>query len=151
MLSEALPANFTGEGETTVVNDVMTALNTAPGGNIKLFKADFVPTHDSLKADFDAAEADYTGYNPGTLNIYTGPFIDSDGRSFIVGKQMTFTVGAGPVTPNLLGGGWIEDTGNNVIHYFLFNNPVNFSVTGQSMKVQHTFRESGFSEVLIDI
>lgn len=76
---------------------------------MKLTKAQIALSRTTVLADLTAVEADFTGYAAITLAAVGTSFFDGvrGGVSFSVPTQQ-WTVGAAPVTPNTVYGGWFE-------------------------------------------
>lgn len=123
-----------------------TALKTqlvADGYVAKLYKAGWAPDADSVAADFDAHEADFTGYasttNGGAGRLWSGPAIDQAGNVGIVSPSNYFQA-TDAVAPNMIGGMWIEKTAGDVYRRIPFPEPVD--MTAALRFLDATFFES---------
>lgn len=72
---------------------------------LRLYQSSFVPTPDSVEADFVAAEATFTGYAPVVLT-YSPAGLEADGKAVSFSNDATYQATDG-VTPNTIGGMWL--------------------------------------------
>lgn len=111
---------------------------------LRLFKNSFVPTVDSVKADFVAAEADYDGYTAGGLTVtaFGDPFFDPAGGASIISPLKTFAYvdGVGHVG-NMIGGWWLDLAAGDLWCYGTFPAPVALSADGMALNMTVTLNE----------
>jgi len=91
-------------------------------GKIRLFKNSLgVPTVNTLKADFEAEEADFTGYPAGGYDITDMlPVMPAPGGGVVITSNkvnVSYTSG----DPNTIGGYWVEDGAGNVFDSFIYD------------------------------
>jgi hypothetical protein len=110
---------LTTEAMVKGLTDKRTLLALAP---LKLFKSSFTPGPASVVADFDAAEADFTGYAAVALS-WSAVGIDSDGQPGIISTRAFFQATA-DTADNEIGGAWMETAGGDLYEYWVFDQPV---------------------------
>lgn len=93
---------------------------------LKLYKSSFIPTNQSLLADFVAAEADFSGYAFATLS-WDAVGVDSLGNYFTEGSNSLFQA-SDALNPNTIGGAWIETATGTLVMFLPFDVPVNMTV-----------------------
>lgn len=105
----------------------LTTLKTefvADGYHVHLFVAGFNPGPNSTHADFTGAEATFTGYSVKDIGgagfLFIGPMIDANGNVVLATPAMDW-IATDAVTPNMIGGYWVEDTANGIRRYGVFN------------------------------
>jgi len=128
------------EGALADATAIKTNLSTTT--TVRLFKSGWTPSAQSVAADFVAHEATYQGYALATIAAWVGPYIYGGGAGyFIAGPDQYFPWIAGTGDAgNDIGGYWIEDVGNKVREYVLFDNPVAINGAGQVIPVTPTMQ-----------
>ena len=113
------------ERQTALVNSV-----------IHLFKASLSPNGSTPLADYTAAEADYDNYLPLTFAAWDDPIL-APGSGYMIGSPLVqFEVGlTDPVTPNTIGGCWVEDAANKLRIAVIFDEPVPMQLAGQGLPI----------------
>lgn len=106
-------------GQVVVLGAVRTFLS---GAKCKLFQSSLIPTPTTLQAAFAAAIATFTGYADFVI-VWSAVGIGADGNAYIVGSRAFFQATDG-VTPNTLGGFWLEDAGGDLLCYGVFSSPI---------------------------
>lgn len=107
---------FTAQAAARKANVIKTSLALAV---LHLIKAPFTMTAFSTKAEMEAAEADFDGYDPEDgypLTAFTGPTSDPSGGAVLTSPLVNVIYGpAGdPPVGNLIAGWWIEDATSEV-------------------------------------
>jgi hypothetical protein len=92
---------------------------------VRLFKSSFVPTPDSDVAAFIAAEANFAGYAAG-LPTYSAVGIDATGNYVFVTSRL-FYQATDAVTPNDIGGFWLESAGGVLQCFGIFAAPISLN------------------------
>lgn len=101
---------------------------------VHLFKSSLVPTPATVLADYEAAEADYDSYAPITLTAWAGPILAPGTGYMILSPGVLFTVGAtDPVTPNTVGGFWLEDAAGDLRLVGMFEPTLPMQLAGQGI------------------
>jgi len=94
---------------------------------VHLFVEGFAPTPLSTHADFLANEATFTGYASksvgGVGELFIGPMLNSQNQVVFATPSLNWIATDG-VTPNNIGGYWVENTANAVRRYSVFPVPV---------------------------
>jgi hypothetical protein len=122
-----------GSGRGTFDTDaaVADAIRTLLGidTQVHLFQTSLTPNFNTLKADFEANEADFTGYATTDIAAWTATITDPDGgKSFQSGIQ-TFAMTATTVTNKI--GGWFLVNGDGfMLGYGLFDTPITIAAIG---------------------
>lgn len=102
---------------------------------VRLFKDSLVPSVSTVKADLEAAEADYDGYTAGgeTITAFLGELLDPAGGASITAPTVQFDfVSANPtVNTNNVGGFWLEDAAGAVRVIGTFAAPIPMEFNGQ--------------------
>jgi hypothetical protein len=94
---------------------------------LRLFLQSFVPTPASLQAAFLAAEATFTGYPAGGIVVtWSAVGVDAEGVATMIGSRSFFQA-TDAVTPNLIGGAWLETAAGLVEEYCVFQPPVDMT------------------------
>lgn len=106
-------------GQVFSLGLLRTALLAA---KLKLYQSTFTPTRSSLIADFNAAEADFTGYAAATI-VWSAVGIDAGNNARSTGSR-AFYQATDAVTPNVIGGCWLEDSTGVLVGYYPFTAPV---------------------------
>lgn len=81
------------------------------GSKVRLFKAGFVPSVLTTRAELEAEECDYTGYAEAVIAAWGDPINSDLGGAQITAPTQQFSVAATPAVTNSVGGYWIEDAG----------------------------------------
>jgi hypothetical protein len=105
---------------------------------VKLFKAGFVPTVNTLVAELDAEECDFDDYAPATITAWLDPATATDGGWRITAPTVQFLCAAAQVTPNLVGGFWIELAAGDVVLIQQFDEDAPMAEAGDSIQLTPT-------------
>lgn len=105
---------------------------------VKLFKFGFVPTVETVVAELDAQECDYTTYAPETITAWLPVVARPGGGSQITAPTVQFELAADPAVPNTVGGYWIELAGGDVFLVRQFDNPVSMTEAGNFVQITPT-------------
>lgn len=122
-------------------------LVTLAGAELHLYQSTFVPDENSLLADFTAAEADYTGYASVVLT-YSAIALDEDG-GYVAVTNRAFFQATDAVSPNTIGGAWVETAGAGLIEYFPFAVPVPMTEALASMAALGFIRNPGPDQLYV--
>lgn len=99
----------------------------ANGYIVHLFLENNAPTPQWTHTDFAAVEAGFTGYAPIALGgagfLWNGPLLNSQGQIVLESSAANF-VATDAVTPQNIGGWWIENTATTVRRYGIFPIPL---------------------------
>lgn len=128
-------ANFTKAGAIYLAGLLQ---NQMIGGKVRAFQSSFTPTPASVKADFVAAECDYTGYVSGGIDVaaWSTPILAPAGGSVITSDLSQFLwSGSLPGVANFVGGFWWENADGGVVCYGLLDTPISLSGPGQGIPV----------------
>jgi len=98
---------------------------------IALFRNDFIPTTNSVLADF--TEANFVGYAPQTLSTPNPAFLNGGQAAEVDADLVTFTQTAGPA--QVVYGYFIYDPALVVVAAQRFPAPVNMTGAGASLDV----------------
>jgi hypothetical protein len=134
-----MPAFETLEANIQDATERQTAFAAS---KVRLFKSTLIPTPSTTKAEFVAAEADYTDYPAGGEAIATwlAPILNPAGGASISAPTVQFDVTtANPPDTNLIGGAWLEDAAGKVRLVMPFAAPVPMEVQGQGFPLNLTF------------
>jgi len=142
-------ASVMREGAAVALQALLQAICEDPAelltAEIRLFTNDQNASCEQVDGDY--TEADFTGYAAvpvGGVNPCAGILqigLDEDGVPTIYLDQQTFTVGAGPVTPNTVYGWYIVVEGSGLVDPALLavrrfaNGPFSMADTGDQLKV----------------
>lgn len=105
---------------------------------VKLFKAGFVPTVNTVVAELDAEECDYTTYAPETITAWLTPVSSPLGGKQISAPTVQFELAADAAVPNNVGGYWIELAGGDVVLIRQFDTPVPMVSAGDFVQISPT-------------
>lgn len=105
---------------------------------IKLFKFGLTPTNETVVADLDAAECDFDDYAPETITAWLPVVAAPGGGSQITAPTEQFLCAADQVTPNTVGGYWIELAGGDVVLIRQFEAGVPMVNAGDFLQVSPT-------------
>lgn len=97
-------------GKTNLANSVLS-----------LFKAGFVPTPQSVKADFEAAECDFDGYATKTIVAWSDPVLAGDGYAIYAPTQTFAWALNVDAVGNQVGGWWLELAAGTLYEYGTFD------------------------------
>lgn len=109
------------------LGDLAALIALLTTGKAHLYQDDgFVPDANSLLADFNAHEADFTGYTAGgeTLAAPTGPYNDGVDQVADNFPTIAFQPAAPVLVSNDIRGVYFEDSNNDVQEYWIFDQPV---------------------------
>lgn len=129
----------------------VTAIQTPfATGKIRLIQSPLTLTPGMNEADLVAVEADYTGYAAKTLTTLPAPYIDqvNGGVSFEIPTQQ-FDIGATPTVFNDIYGGWVEDSGANLLMAFTVINPYPMQGVGDALPLNLILNFFGSNQVYV--
>ena len=117
--------------------EAVAAVVLAAPGKIRLFKSTLVPTSSNVIADFEAAEADFTGYPAGGISTITPADAILTGPGVAASSYGTYTFVSGtPFTvSNLIRGFWIETAGGAMVGFHTFAAAVTIGGLGSGLVV----------------
>lgn len=130
-----MPLIFTKLGSVAQLDEVR--VNSLDGLGIALFKNNFIPTSNSVLADF--TEAAFPGYAPGTIIMSTPAFLNGQGRAEADADLVTFT--ATGASAEMIFGFFLYDAGLVVRYAERFNAPQPMTVAGAALDVGVKFTE----------
>ena len=122
-------------------NILKTALAAS---KLRAYKAPFVPSPTSVKADFVANECDYSGYTAGgeTITAFGTPYLDPAGGATIAAPSIQFQgATASPFVSNGINGFWIETSGGDLLTYWPLTSPVNITSPDDGVPFVASFNE----------
>lgn len=105
---------------------------------MSLFKSGFSPTTQTVKADLEANEADFTTYTTKTIEAWGDPILSDLGGAQITAPTVQWTLAATPAAPNTIGGYWLETAAGVVILIRQFDNPVPMVAANQGLTIVPT-------------
>lgn len=146
MSEQQIQGNLSDAGDKANL-DAIQAARAGVAYKLKLFQSTFHPTNVSAKADFAAHEATYAGYAAQAL-AWSADGFGVDGNWLQVSTRMFFQ-STDAVTPNEIGGGWLEDNAGNLTEYFTLTTPVELDAAGKFMAVTLTL--SGRAGLAADV
>jgi len=118
----------TVEGGLEMLAEIRAGL-IGTASKLRLFQSTFNPTDQNVEADFEAAEANFTGYAAVSIT-WAAPGIDPTDGATMYGTRGLF-VASDAVAPNTIGGCWISTQTaagppavNKSGQYCVFNPPV---------------------------
>lgn len=117
----------TREGSLELLRELKAAI-IGTAGSLHLYKSTFAPTPQSVEADFEAAEADFTGYAAAAL-VFGTPRVLAGGTVACLSGNNVFTA-TDAAAPNTIGGAWLhtEQVGppavDAAVDFFAFPVPV---------------------------
>jgi hypothetical protein len=106
---------------------------------MKLYQSTFNPDPTNVVADFVAAEATFTGYAAVTI-VWNAVGVDQDGGYSAIGSNCFFQA-TDAVTPNTIGGCWIEDSAGALKEFIPFGTPVPMSAALDALSVIPILRQ----------
>lgn len=122
---------YTREAAITKATEIKTALAVS---KVRYFKAPFVPSAFTTKAQLVEQECDFDGYVAAGYAVaaWNGPQNDPAGGAVISTPALNPTYGpAGdPPVTNDVGGYWVEDTSGDVRYVFVYNPSRPMAVVG---------------------
>lgn len=137
-------ASVTGQQTTEGRLESLTELiagAVGSGSKLRLYKADLSPGPDSVRADFIAQEADFSGYAAATL-AFDPPAIGGGSMVRAVSDAAAFAQTATTVTC-MVAGAWLDTQTaagppavNKAITYYPFPGPINFNQIGREINCQ---------------
>lgn len=89
---------------------------------VSLFQENITPSKNSVKADYEAAECDFSGYTTKTVAAFNDPAIDGNNDAIMLSPQTTWTQTADTIT-NTVYGGWVENAAGDLMFAFKFTTP----------------------------
>lgn len=130
-----MAAQYPNDGAIVVAGLVQTGLALS---KLHLFKDGLIPTQNTTKAEFDAAEADYDGYTPTgeTVTAFLDPLVLAGGGAEIESgtTQFAYVDGMTHVT-NIVKGWYLTDATDNIIAYDVFPQVVPFQNNGNGINL----------------
>lgn len=108
---------------------------------VRLYQSSFTPTSTSSKADFVAAEANFSGYPAGgiAMTAWLDPGFNPNGGASIQSPAIQFALAtATPIVPNEIGGMWIETAAGDFWNYGALDNPKSMAVVGDILPIDAT-------------
>lgn len=90
-------------------------------------------------AELTAAEADYTGYAGITVAAMTAPLLNPLGGASISTATQQFAITAPYTLPNVIGGGWIEDSTGALVMAWSYDNAISLTGAGDGIPVEQLF------------
>lgn len=131
--------------DTVLLASKRTAYN---GGDMALYQSSFEPDPTSVVGDFEAAEADFTGYARVTLAMEAiAP--DSDGGYVSISNSGFFQATDG-VAPNTIGGIFFETAAGAILSYYPFPVPIGITGALQYLQAILYLREPGEDSVEVN-
>jgi hypothetical protein len=109
------------------LSDLAALIALLTTGKAHLYQDDgFVPDSNSLLADFNAHEADFTGYTAGgeTMAAPVGPYLDGIDRVAENFPTIAFQPASPFTVTNEIRGAYFEDSNNDVQEYWIFDQPI---------------------------
>lgn len=104
-MSQQLAGTTTKLGRVESLTELLAAA-LLTGAKLGLYKSSFTPNPESVEADFEAAEADYTGYAEVALT-WSAVGYRGDAEAFAVSNRAFFQA-TDDVAPNTIGGAWLK-------------------------------------------
>jgi hypothetical protein len=102
---------------------------------VRLFKADYVPTVNTVLADLEANEADYSDYAPQTITAWLPPSSSVFGGAQILAPTVQFLCVDAQAVENAIGGYWIETATGDVVLIRQFDSPVAMVSNGDVVQI----------------
>lgn len=115
---------------------------------MKAYQPSFVPSENSVIADFNGNEATYDGYAAATI-VWMAAGVDADGGYSAIGTGGFFQA-TGATTPNLIGGVWLETAGGDLVEYWPFPAPVVMSSALDSFLATPIIRQPQPDELVLE-
>lgn len=114
----------------------------------RLFKAAIVFTESLTVADLAAIEADFDGYVEVTYTTCGAVYVDpAGGVSFDL--TVALFLDTGNVTPNDIYGGWVEDSGGDLLFAWQLQVPYSMAANLDAMNVNTVINRFGPRNVVI--
>ena len=101
---------------------------------LKLYQSTFIPGPTNVVADFVAAEASFTGYVAHTIT-WNPVSLGADGK-WQAESDQAFYQATDAVSPNTIGGAWLETAAGALVEYIPFPIPVNMTVALAQLTLQ---------------
>jgi hypothetical protein len=98
-----------------------------------LFKAGWVPTPSSTKADFDAHECDFDGYAPNTITAWAAPVLAGQAWATYAPTQTFRWVHDTDDVGNQVGGHYLVTAGGELIDYSIYDPTIPMQGPGQAV------------------
>ena len=118
-----------------VLQALVAAKGLLDGAIVHLFQVDITPTRDTTLTELTDAEADFTGYAASAAVVWGDPYYAESGQPYVPGDLKTFTVGAGPVTPNVIYGYYVTNDGaTELLWSERYASPKSMVTTGQALQ-----------------
>lgn len=106
---------------------------------LRLFKSDFVPSISSTFDEFEAAQADYTGYAEGELTAWLAPVLNPAGGASINSPTIQFAAATPYTVGNVIGGWYLLDAAETqVVAFGTFASPIPIGAAGQGFPMNIT-------------
>lgn len=128
---------FRTQGSALAALAARTVLLAA--GKAHLYQDDgFVPDAQSVLADLNAHEANYTGYVAGGVAIGAGmgPYVDGENNWSESFPSIIFQPVGGPITANDIRGVYFDDGAGNLEAVWIFDTPVTLATTLDAIIVE---------------
>jgi len=109
------------------------------GAKLRLFQVPIVPSPDTTRADFVAAEANFVGYASVVL-VWAAIGVDTDGGYVAYSQAAVFTATDGTMGNSILGA-WLEDSTGNLVEYWNFPAPINMTMALSQITAIAALRE----------
>ena len=100
---------------------------------LHLFKAPFVPTSSTTKAELTAEECDFDDYTTKALAAWNAPILAPGSGYEIVSPLVQWICTGDQAVPNDVGGVWMEDAGGIVRMVVVFDTPVPMALNDQGI------------------
>jgi len=129
---------YPNTGTMKICTLMQTGLATS---KMRLFKDGLITlTPLTTLAELVAAECDYTGYTAGgqAITAWNAPLLQAGGGAGITSPTIQFAAGTPYTVGNVVGGGWIEDTGGVLWFAWKFDSAVPIGASGQGVPVSVT-------------
>ena len=98
----------------SIVTELIDTGNLFETGKVHLIKAPFSPTKDTVVGDFDAIEADFTGYAAAAWGAWGGVGINSIGQAEVTATELEWHP-TDDVTPNTIYGEYYTNAAGTVL------------------------------------
>lgn len=133
------PTTESRAGSVALLGLERTALAT---GKIRLFKAPFVPNPTTTQAEFVAQECGFGGYAAVVLGAWNAVGIDQSGQAQC-GSSDAFFQATDAVTPENVGGAWLETATAGLYEYCVFPVPIPMVAALQFIAMNWHLRQPG--------
>jgi hypothetical protein len=116
---------------------------------VKLAKAPFTPSPNSVTADF--TEADFAGYTAGGIPVAAWDFahVDAEGQIRANNGTPLQWIYGGVGGPNTLYGYWMEDIAGNVVMSELFSPPITIDPGNPVLSISISYCVAQFAQSVV--